>query len=135
MRVYTYHEVPGASPLVEDPILIKEGFNWPAALFTVVWAVWHGLWLVALIILAAGVALEAALYLLGADPITQMAASAGLAAIVGFGGNDWRRRALGKQGYRFEGLVAAESVESARRRWFDRYPPGQVLREPGPQAT
>ena len=65
MRIYTVHEspfwalaekaVPGA-----DVVLIAEGFCWPAALFTVLWAAWHRLWLVALAILGAGAALDAA---------------------------------------------------------------------------
>lgn len=135
MRVYTYHEVPGASALADDPILIKEGFNWIAALFTVFWALWHGLWQVVLVILIAGAALEAVLYLIGADPVAQTAAALGLAAIVGFCANDWRRAALSRRGYRFEGVVAAETADNARRRWFDRYPPGQVLPAPGTQAT
>ena len=65
MRVYTYHELPGASALTDEPVFVREGFNWPAALFTVFWALAHGLWLTALAIVAVFVALEAALALLG----------------------------------------------------------------------
>jgi len=124
VRVYTLHQLPGADALKDDPVLVKEGFNWPAALFTCIWALWAGMWLVALLIIIAGAALHFALELTGADPLVRFAAEFGFFAIVGFCANDWRRAKLHRQGYRLQGIVAAADSDSARRRWYDLHPPG-----------
>ena len=126
MRVFTYHERPGASALTDEPVLIREGFSWPAALFSAFWALWHGLWLVAGALFALGLAVEAGLVFFGADPLAKAAVSIGLAAIIGFCANDWRRARLRKQGYQLMGIVAADSIDSARRRWFDLRLPGRA---------
>lgn len=124
MRVYTYHERPGASALTDEPVLLREGFNWAAALFSVLWALWHGMWLMALVLLVAVSALEAGLAFFGADALAQAMANMGLAAIIGFSANDWRRATLRKRGYRFAGVVAADTIDSAYRRWVDLHPAG-----------
>lgn len=124
MRVYTLHQPPGADVLKDDPVVIKEGFNWAAAVFTTLWALWGGMWLAALLIFASGVALELVLALVGADNSVQIAAAVGFSAIVGFCANDWRRAKLHRRGYRLQGVVAAPDPDSARRRWFDLHPPG-----------
>ena len=132
MRVYTYHERPGASPLEDEPVLVREGFSWPAALFSVFWALWHRLWLAALVLFVLGSALEAGLAFLGADPAAEAAVMIGFAAIVGYCANDWRRARLGKQGYRLAGIVTADTMDTARRRWLDQHSPGRIMSEARP---
>lgn len=127
MRVYTLHHPAGADALKDDPVLIREGFNWPAALFTSLWALWGGMWLVALLLFMAATGLQIALELAGADRSVQLVAGIGLSAIVGFCANDWRRAKLRRRGYRLQGIVAAADMDSARRRWFDLHPPGGAV--------
>ena len=122
MRVYTVYRPPGPDA-GEDPILIREGFCWPAFLFSAFWALWHGLWLVALALFAAEVALGAALELSGAGQATQLAAGLGLAFLIGCAANDWRRRSLTRRGAALEGIVAARGSDAALRRWGDLHPP------------
>ena len=105
-----------------DPVLVKEGFCWPAFFFGVVWALASGLWLVALLLAAGLIALGLVLSLVGADAATGVAAWAALALVVGFGGNDWRRARLARQGLRFSGVIAAPGRDAALRRWFDLNP-------------
>ncbi len=124
MRVYTLHYPTGADVLQEDPVLVREGFNWYAALFTSLWALWSGLWLVALLLFVAAAALLIGLEFAGAGRSVELAAGIGCSAIVGFCANDWRRDKLHRQGYRLQGVVAAANMDSARRRWFDLHPPG-----------
>jgi len=126
VRVYTLHHPSGADVLKEDPVLIREGFNWSAAFFTSFWALWGGMWLIALLLFVAAAGLELALEFAGADRSVQLAAGIGFSAIVGFCANDWRRAKLLRRGYRFQGVVAAADMDSARRRWFDLHPPGGV---------
>ena len=94
--------------------------------FTVFWALWHRMWLVSFFLVLASTLLSA-LEFFGANPPAVFAASAGLFLIVGFFGNDWRRRKLRQQGYRFDGIVAADAVDGALRRWYDRNPPDRAL--------
>lgn len=126
MRVYTLHHPPSPNTLRNDPVLIREGFNWPAALFTSLWALWARLWLAALLTFVAGAGLLLALEFAGADGTIQLVAGAGLSAIVGFCANDWRRGKLQRRGYCLQGVVAATDMDSARRRWFDLHPPGGI---------
>ena len=125
MRIYTVHSLPRADALERPPILLREGFSWPAALLTGLWALWHGLWLAALLIFVAGAAVLAALGFAGANDAAVTVAMLGFALIVGFGANDWRRARLARQGYRLEGVVAATGFDAALRRWFDLHPPAQ----------
>ena len=126
MRVYTLHHPSGADVLRDDPVLIREGFNWPAALFSSLWALWAGMWLVALLIFIAAVGLQLALEFAGAERSVQLVAGIGFFAIVGFCANDWQRAKLHRRGYRLQGVVAATDMDSARRRWFELHPPGGV---------
>ncbi|MDA0651780.1 MAG: DUF2628 domain-containing protein [Proteobacteria bacterium] len=125
MRVYTLHHPTGADVLQEDPVLVREGFNWYAAVFTGLWALWAGMWLVALLLFAAAAALLIGLELAGAERSVELAGIR-FSAIVGFCANDWRRAKLHRRGYRLQGVVAATNMDSARRRWFDLHPPGGI---------
>ena len=126
MRVYTLHHPSGADVLQDDPVLIREGFNWLAAVFTSLWALFAGLWWISLLMFAASVGLHLGLEFVGAGSSVQFVAGIGLSAIVGFCANDWRRAKLHRRGFRMQGVVAAPDVDSARRRWFELHPPGGV---------
>ena len=122
MWVYTLNHPSDADVLKDDPVLIKEGFNWPAAFFASLWALWGGMWLAALLIFVAAVGLQLALELAGAERSVQLVAGAGLAAIVGYRANDRRRAKLHRRGDRFQVIVAMPDMGSARRRWFGLHP-------------
>ena len=122
MRVYTLHHPSSVDVLKDDPVLIKEGFNWPAALFASLWALWGGMWRAALLIFVAAVGLQLAPELAGAERSAQLEVGTGLSAIVGFGSSDRRRAKLHRRAYRIQGIVAAPDMGSARRRWFSLRP-------------
>lgn len=122
MKVFTVHTRRGGLDPDRDIVLVKEGFSWPAFFVTLVWALWCRLWLVALAILAVEIAVNAALVGLGADPVSQAAISVGLAAALGFVGNDLKRWTLRRSGYIESDIVTGEGADAAERRFFDRYP-------------
>lgn len=128
MRVYTVHYLPVSLDPGHDAVLVKEGFCWPAFVFSVFWALWHGLWMVALLIVAADLALELLLSLAGADGFTTVAALLGVSVFIAYGANDWRRAKLGRLGYLGAGVVAARDRDAATRRFFDLHP---EFAEPG----
>ncbi len=119
MRVYTVHSPPRFADPDAEPQLVKEGFCWPAAYFTVLWALCHRMW-VAAALLAASVAIGFAVFsLLGLDPLSRIAVAFGFFVFVGFSANDWRRRALARRDYEEAGVVAAPRAEAALRRFID----------------
>ncbi len=126
MKLYTVHIPVGGQVPGEEPVLLKEGFCWPAFFFSFLWALWHRLWLVALLLVLASVAIEAAMSQLGANDAVRGAVTLGFAVFVGATANDWRRGALAKLGYRLTDIVAAGDADAACRRWGDAQP-GRLL--------
>ncbi len=117
MRIYTVH-IPRARPLAAEVLLIREGFNWPAAGLTVLWALWHRLWVVAALLFIVGAGLNGAAAWIGLDPIGILAIQMGYAALIGFGANDWRRQGLTRRGYRFAGVAMGNNLGDAEMRYF-----------------
>ena len=119
MRIYTIHLPSRFGPANADPVILKEGFNWAAAIFTVPWALWHRMWLTATLLLVASAAIGAGATLLGLGPESRAALMVGYAALVGFHANDWRRRSLERKDFEDAGIVAAPRADAALRRFGD----------------
>lgn len=120
MRVYTVHVDPVSPAHDRGAVLVREGFCWPAALFTVFWALYHRLWVAAVVLLAAGAALGGGLAWLGLDPASEAVVEIGYMALVGSNANDWRRRGLARRGFVPFGIVAGRDAAGAEQRLFDR---------------
>jgi len=103
-------------------MLVKEGFCWPALLFSVLWALWCRLWWVAVGLLVLEVALSGAVALLGLDPLSEIAISVGFAVVVGFVANDLKRWTLRRQGFAEVAVVFADDRDAAERRFYDHNP-------------
>jgi Protein of unknown function (DUF2628) len=116
MRVYTVHYRQHLGN--PDFVLIKEGFCWPAFVLSVFWALWHRLWLVAVLLIAASVALSAAGVFLGLDPLAETALSVGFALLIGYFANDARRWVLDRRGFSEEGIVVGDGEDEALRRYL-----------------
>lgn len=118
MRVYTVYEPPWTKGGASGAAFVREGFAWGAFVFGPFWALAVGA-------LRRGLALFALLLLLlvlagvlGFDSAALGAALLGYALYCGFSGNDWRRRALERHGYRFAGIVIGRSRLEAELRHF-----------------
>jgi hypothetical protein len=122
MRVYTVHMRRPTLDPDRDIRLVKDGFNWPAFFFSIVWALWCRLWLVAGILLAAETAIAAAMAALGGDGRTQLIISIGSAVIVGLVANDLKRWTLFRRGYLEVGVVTGSDIDAAERRFWDQRP-------------
>lgn len=122
MKVFTVHTRGGGLDPDRGVVLVKEGFSWPAFFFSLLWALWCRLWLVALGIFLIEIAANALLAVLGADPPTQAAISLGLAAALGVVGNDLKRWTLSRRGYFESDIVAAADGDAAESRFFDGRP-------------
>ena len=119
-RIYTVHVRAWAASADRDAVFLREGFSWGAFIFSFLWALWHRLWFAALALLAITAVLALLGELLAIDPVTDAAIGLAWALTIGWHGNDFRRRALERQGYVTAGVVAAPSLIEAERRFFAR---------------
>ncbi|MBL8806655.1 MAG: DUF2628 domain-containing protein [Rhodospirillales bacterium] len=117
-RVYTVHLNPLSSRPDRDAIFVREGFNWAAAFFGILWALRHRMWGAAAGMLAYLVALFAAETYLPLDPVRVAVFDLAFAILVGFEANDLRRRALAARGYVEEGIASGAGLDEAELRWF-----------------
>ena len=120
MAVYTVHKKPDAAP--DDVTLVPEGFNVRAFLFTVLWALWNRLWVLACVIAVVLVAVTTlpAYFGLSAEvaAIMQLAAS----LLFGFEANDLRRFTLARSGYEQIAMISGSSLAEAELRYFVQRP-------------
>ncbi len=119
MRIYTVHYRPDGGG---DIVLVKEGFCWPAFLVGPLWALWHGLWVVALGFLALILLLGGAGAAFALDAVTAAALSVGAATAIGGTANDLRRWTLERRGYSEEGVAMGFGEDAALRRFLNNTP-------------
>ena len=122
MKVFTVHTRRGGLDFDRDFVVIKEGFSWPAFLFSVIWAIWCRLWLVAAGLLLVEAITGALMALLNAGMATQFILAGGLALGLGVFGNDLWRWTLARRGFVMSDIVAATDRDAAEQRYFERHP-------------
>lgn len=125
MAVFSVHNRPGAGP--EEAIFVREGFSTAAFLFTVLWALWHRLWLVAAILLAIMAALAVAGPYLGLSEFLMGLVSLAVNLVFGFEARDLQARALVAAGYSEIGLSHGGNLDEAELRFFHRLNSGPAV--------
>ena len=103
-------------------VLVKEGFSWPAFFLSGLWALFHRMWLWAAVLITANIFLGFILSFSGVEPFSQGVMSFGFAVVIGYIGNDLRRRSLARRGYRSFGIVTGDNLSTAERRFLDNNP-------------
>lgn len=111
MAVFTVFEHPTKGP--DSTIFVKEGFSGSAFVFSVLWALWHRMWIVAAILLAILATLSLAAYQLEIQEPVVSLINLGMGLIFGFEAHDLRAASLRRAGYREAGLVMAGDLEEA----------------------
>ncbi len=119
-RIYSVHVKAWSAASDRDAVFVREGFSWGAFFFSVIWALYHRLWFGALMIIGLTAAVSLVSDFLDVDPITSAVLGLAVSLIIGWEGNDWRRRKLERRGYMTAGLIAAQSLLEAERRFFAR---------------
>ena len=142
MRVWTVHTPPEAQGLARAagvearlrlPVLVPEGFSWPAFLFGLPWLLWHRLWLATVIYLAGMAVLAAVLPLAGLPPAAVAVALLAVQLLLGFHAQDIRRAGLARRRFAAAHVVAERDADRALARVLDA---GQAFGErPVPEAT
>jgi Protein of unknown function (DUF2628) len=122
MAVYTVHEPPrrtNSAPLPDRFVFVRDAFSLTAALFAPLWMLRHRMWLV-LAGYAVVVALLAFVLRLTQAPATiSVIVGVLLALLVGFEAGTLRRLTLARRGFRNVGVVVADDIDLAERRFFD----------------
>ncbi len=119
LHTYTVHRKPDDTGL-NDVRFVREGFNFFAFLFTMLWAFYYRLWLPGLILLAWQIAfmwLEKGQAL---HPISIALLHFAIQLVAGFCAQDWLRAKLKRQGYLIADIVTGDSRVRAEQRYFDR---------------
>ena len=124
MRVYTVHApvASGADLAAADKfVFVRDGFHFWAAAATVIWLLWHRLWLVLLGWIALTVAINFGMGALGASRGTILAVDVLIALLMGLEAASLQRWTLSRRKWRQVDIVVADDIEAAERRFFDRW--------------
>src|SRR5258705_3461674 len=123
MAVYTVHEPPPMRfEQASDPErfdFVRDGFSFSAFVFGPLWMLWHRMWLGLLGYIGVSVALELLLSLLGTTAAPRLVAGFLLAILVGIESATLRRFTLGRRRWTNLGVIVADDLEAAERRFFD----------------
>ena len=130
MRSYTLHVPtearPGETIGLDRAVLVPDGFSWPAFAFTVLWFLFHRLWIAALIVLVGLIALAGAGIVLGLPSGAGLIAVLLASLLIGFEASSLRRWTLARHGWPARDAVIAASREEAEaralNRWIDANP-------------
>jgi hypothetical protein len=123
MRIYTVHLGPARQGARERDIrFVKEGFSWPAALFSLFWALAKRMWVTAIAIFLAQALVSGIIQAATLSPEADTAVSVAFLFLLGTIANDLVRFELARRGYREVGVVAGRNLASAEQRAFERIP-------------
>jgi hypothetical protein len=100
-------------------VFLREKFSWPALLFGPFWLIWHGLWLGLLLWAVLAFAIAVGVAALDLRENLMLAAYAIPSLLIAIDAAELRRRKLLRKGLRDAGVVVAEDLEIAERRFFE----------------
>jgi len=131
MRLYIILEAPNGKP--ENVAFVREGFSYTAFLFTVLWALWHRMWVVGLFLfaLSSGLTIAANFEVLGPGLASLIQFAIGV--LFGFEARSLQLAALERAGFRRVGLIQASSQEAAELTYFAGRSPVASASEPAPR--
>lgn len=116
MTLYTALESPDGTP--DRVIFVPEGFSWSAFAFSLVWSLWHRMWVVAALLLVAFSALGVLVASEQVAPAVAVVVVYGIMLMLGLEGRFLRVLSLERAGFRVAGLVEASCLESAELAYF-----------------
>jgi hypothetical protein len=127
MPVYTVHApiASGADLSATDMIVfVRDGFYFWAAAASVIWLLWHRLWLALLGWIVLMIAVQFGMAALGAGRGTILAVDLLLSILMGLEAASLRRWTLSRRKWRQVDIVVADDEEAAEHRFFERWTGG-----------
>ena len=101
-----------------NTVIVKEGYSWTAMVFSVLWAIWHRMWIVAIVLLAGLLLVGILAMQLQLGENLQSLVSMAVAFILGNEAEHLRAWSLERAGYREVGVVEAHSLDEAELKYF-----------------
>ena len=130
MPVYTVHApvANGAELSATDKfVFVRDGFHFWAAVASVIWLLWHRLWLALIGYIVLMIAIHVGLSALGASRGTVLVVDFLLAILMGLEAASLRRWTLSRRKWRQLDIVVADDEEAAEHRFFERWAGGRGL--------
>lgn len=118
MRTYTVHELSGAPADGRGIVFVREGFSWPAAVFTLLWLLVKRLWIAAAFWFALSVGVALSAKALGASEELIFAVNFVMQGFLAVAAHDIERWTLRRRGYREIGIASGPDLLSAERDFF-----------------
>jgi hypothetical protein len=116
MAWWTAHKKPGAG--ADDVVFVREGFNWWALFFPLLWLAAKSMWIVLLVTLGVQFAIWALAEVLGFGEFMRVVFSCAINLILAFEGNDLLRWTYEHRGFTTLALVHGDDLEEAESRFF-----------------
>src|SRR5206468_11443499 len=101
-------------------VFVRDGFHFWAAVASVIWLLWHRLWLALIGWIVLMIAIQFGMSALGASRGMIFAIDVLIAILMGFEAASLRRWTLSRRKWRQLDIVVADDTETAERRFFDR---------------
>lgn len=118
-KIFTVYEKPEAADPAERVLLLRDGFSLGALIFALLWLVYKRFWGIALLYLAALSVLLMMADMLRLSEMTTLVLQCWLQVMLAFHAYDLQGWWLRRKGYRFAGVLAAESAMHAERRYYE----------------
>jgi hypothetical protein len=113
-------------------VFLRERFSWAAFLFGPLWMIWRRLWLVLIVYLVVLGLIEFGLRRFGIASQARFTVFFLIAVLVGIEAVSLRRWTLLRRGWRDRGIVIADDLEMAERRFFDSWSVDKAMPPPPP---
>jgi hypothetical protein len=108
-------------------VFVRDGFGWGAFLLGPLWMIWRRLWLAFLGYILLVAALEGGFRLIGVSAGGRVLVGFLIALLLGFEAASLRRWTLARRrGWRELGIVVADDLEAAERRFFEAWVAGRT---------
>ena len=118
-KIYTVYEKPEAAEPTDRLIMLKEGFTFLAFIFGGIWLLAKRQWVLWLGFVIVAIALCTVCHAFHLPPVANILAMIWLQLMLGYHASDLRAWRLTRRGYRFAGILAAESSMHAQRRYYE----------------
>jgi hypothetical protein len=119
MQLYTVHQGPAPASGGDDVVFVLDGFSWAALIVPPLWALFRSLWLVAVGVIIAALAIDAAAQWAGAPGRVTAIVSFAAALLFAYEANDLRRWTLRRRGFRDAGIVVGRNLADAEQCFFE----------------
>ena len=118
-KIYAVYEKPEASDPAERVMLVREGFAFWAFALHAFWLLSKRMWLPLLAYCALAIGWRLLAQALDISMLSAALVQVWLQLMLGYHAHDLQGWLLKRQGYRFAGLLVAESEMAAARRYYE----------------